>query len=298
MDAIPVILSAANTIAGGISQIFTNDQNQRNYMQSLQHNVDMWHKNNAYNHPAAVMQRLSSAGLSPHLVYGQGGVTPSTQISPLQRPQNVAPSFSVDPSMFVALKQLEMQKKSNDADVELKEAQTNKVIADTDMVDIQKQLVSTQTKIQEQLYDFNTRKNIQEIRSMDLDNDLKDQLMDLTVELSRLQNEKYRQEIFNEQYLREYKAQLMAAQTDSAHASAHSSRVNANWTEAQKDFFLATRDVVADTLSIDRDIKFHQGWKNLRERNKTIQNAIEDSEIVQGINGLLNPVASLLRFIK
>lgn len=305
MGILSGIASVGSTIANGVSQIQTNKQNQINYEKSLQHQEQMWHKNNAYNDPTAVMRRLGVAGLSPHLVYGQGGVTPATQVSPLQRPQNVAPSFSLDPSMFVAIKQLEMQKKqldiqekANDADVKLKEAQKEKVLADTGMVDVQKQLITVQTQIQEQLYDFNTRKYIEEIRSMKLDNDLKDELMDLTIELSRLQNEKYRQEIFNEKYLREYKAQLMSAQTLSALSSADSAQVNARWTEAQKDFFLATRRVVSDTLMHERDLKFHETWKNARERGLTTQHWIEDSHVIQALNGVTFPLANLLRFIK
>lgn len=41
-------------------------------------NLEMWNLNNAYNDPAAQMERLQKAGLNPNLVYGGGNVTGNT----------------------------------------------------------------------------------------------------------------------------------------------------------------------------------------------------------------------------
>ena len=41
-------------------------------------NLQMWNLQNAYNDPAAQMERLQKAGLNPNLVYGCGNVTGNT----------------------------------------------------------------------------------------------------------------------------------------------------------------------------------------------------------------------------
>lgn len=39
---------------------------------AYQRQVEMWHMQNAYNSPEQQMARFGSAGLNPHLIYGQG----------------------------------------------------------------------------------------------------------------------------------------------------------------------------------------------------------------------------------
>lgn len=58
-----------NTIGKGLNRLLgTNDaMKQQNQMQ-----WDMWNAQNAYNTPAAQMQRLKDAGLNPMLVYNSG----------------------------------------------------------------------------------------------------------------------------------------------------------------------------------------------------------------------------------
>lgn len=58
-----------NSIGEGLNRLLgTNDaMKQQNQMQ-----WDMWNAQNAYNTPAAQMQRLKEAGLNPMLVYGSG----------------------------------------------------------------------------------------------------------------------------------------------------------------------------------------------------------------------------------
>lgn len=60
-------------------------------------NKRMWQMQNEYNLPVNQMQRLSAAGLNPHLVYGNGGASATASI-----PQGVAQGhfnagFNVDP---------------------------------------------------------------------------------------------------------------------------------------------------------------------------------------------------------
>lgn len=59
----------AGKIGGQVNNLLgtTEVMNQQNQMQ-----WDMWNAQNAYNTPAAQMQRLKAAGLNPMLVYGSG----------------------------------------------------------------------------------------------------------------------------------------------------------------------------------------------------------------------------------
>lgn len=59
--------------------------------EAYQRDVAMWNLQNAYNAPAAQMQRLEQAGLNKNLVYGSGNVTGNTAGSPPSYPQVTYP---------------------------------------------------------------------------------------------------------------------------------------------------------------------------------------------------------------
>ncbi len=65
--AIPLIASALSSVAGGI---IGNNSRKREASRSRAHDINMWDKTNAYNHPSAQMERLRASGLNPNLVYG------------------------------------------------------------------------------------------------------------------------------------------------------------------------------------------------------------------------------------
>ena len=81
-------MGAALNVAGMVSpigrglvntqlQYTTNKENRRFALEQQrlqnQFNLDMWNRQNAYNTPAAQVQRLMAAGLNPNLAYGQLG---------------------------------------------------------------------------------------------------------------------------------------------------------------------------------------------------------------------------------
>lgn len=83
----------------------------------------MYNKNNAYNSPAAQMQRLKDAGLNPDLVYGDGSLTSPSQApaggAMAPTPTAGAPHFEnpfADAGQIIANKKLiESQARANDA---------------------------------------------------------------------------------------------------------------------------------------------------------------------------------------
>lgn len=84
-----------NAIASGIQALTTigHDVSSRAYSrkqnrQQRDHEVFMWHAQNAYNHPLAQRKRLEEAGLNPNLMYGSGSVA-NTADSPKISPRHI-----------------------------------------------------------------------------------------------------------------------------------------------------------------------------------------------------------------
>lgn len=68
----PMIGGALSGLGGAGAQRQANRANQRMAQTEFDNNLRMWNMQNAYNTPAAQMQRFKDAGLNPNLIYGQG----------------------------------------------------------------------------------------------------------------------------------------------------------------------------------------------------------------------------------
>lgn len=74
----------------------TNKANRELAELSYQQNVEQWERENAYNHPAEQMKRLTEAGLNPNLVYGSGSAVQTSAHSPqMSYPQMQAPKLDI-----------------------------------------------------------------------------------------------------------------------------------------------------------------------------------------------------------
>ncbi len=117
-------LAAASIAAGANmnSTLWTNAANEEMQQQQNKWNLEQWHRNNAYNHPAAQMQRLKQAGLNPDLLYGQNASgAMGNSSSPAQGTQPIPKQpFFLDPTMFAQLGLIDAQKKNVDADTQVK----------------------------------------------------------------------------------------------------------------------------------------------------------------------------------
>lgn len=67
---LPLIGTGVSALGTAIGGLFGNRSRKREASRSRAHDINMWDKTNAYNHPSAQMERLRSAGLNPNLVYG------------------------------------------------------------------------------------------------------------------------------------------------------------------------------------------------------------------------------------
>lgn len=117
--------AVVGTGANIISTAMTNRANERMQQQQNAWNLAQWERNNAYNSPAAQMQRLKAAGLNPDLMYGQnsGGASgnspapaPGTQPIPKQ-------PFRVDPYLTAQLKLLASQTYKNNMEGKVSDIQ-------------------------------------------------------------------------------------------------------------------------------------------------------------------------------
>ncbi len=108
-----------------ISTAMTNSANERMQHEQNKWNLEQWDRNNAYNHPAAQMQRLKAAGLNPDLMYGQNaGGAMGNSSSPAQGTQPIPKQpFRVDPYLTAQLKLLASQTYKNNMDGKVSDIQ-------------------------------------------------------------------------------------------------------------------------------------------------------------------------------
>lgn len=156
-------IGGINTFGNILSVSMANRANERMQQQQNKWNLDQWNRNNAYNHPAAQMQRLKAAGLNPDLMYQQG--TPGMSSSPAQGSNPIPKQpfrMDLDPTMFAQLSLIDAQKKNVDADTQVKLAdaegrQQNNFIKQLDVVKtkaILKRLDNTLEDNKEELFDL------------------------------------------------------------------------------------------------------------------------------------------------
>lgn len=69
----------------------TNAQNYKMFKEQQAYNLDMWNKQNEYNLPVNQVQRLLAAGINPSAVFGNGSVTPASQVGGVNQPNLVTP---------------------------------------------------------------------------------------------------------------------------------------------------------------------------------------------------------------
>lgn len=126
---------AANSAAGFITGLFNRGYNESQYSKVRKDNLKDWEMQNAYNSPAAQMERLKAAGLNPHLVYGNGAVANNASQPKTAEMQTVAleaPRF--DPGAVMGAY----------FDTQVKQAQTDNLKAQKTVLDQEALLKSVQ----------------------------------------------------------------------------------------------------------------------------------------------------------
>ncbi len=123
-----VATAAINQTGNIISTAMANEANERMQHEQNKWNLEQWNRNNAYNHPAAQMQRLKAAGLNPDLMYGQNaGGAMGNSSAPAQGTQPIPKQpfrMDLDPLMLAQLKNIEADTNLKNSDANQKDALT------------------------------------------------------------------------------------------------------------------------------------------------------------------------------
>lgn len=132
-------ISNATNFGSALINYFTqksiNKTNKELAEMAYQQNVEQWGRENAYNHPSAQMARLAEAGLNPNLVYGNGSAVQTSARSPqMDYPYMQAPHLDFQLSNFLSDA---LNAKMKVMEIQNIEANTNKVNAETEGIEIQ-----------------------------------------------------------------------------------------------------------------------------------------------------------------
>lgn len=134
--------AAINAGAGIIGNLIAGRQSRKNLEMQNAFNVEMWNAQNAYDHPAAQMERLREAGLNPNLVYGNGAVGNTSGPAPKSADTSqIKPYF--DPATAVSSAITTYQ------DIQLRNAQIDNIKAQTDNIQARTNTESFRTSLTE-----------------------------------------------------------------------------------------------------------------------------------------------------
>ena len=224
----------------------TNEQNYKTWRESLLHdkqmldyqnafNEEMWNKQNAYNAPQAVVDRMKAAGINPASMFGQA--TPASSLQSANA-NSSAPSYNVAPRMDAHVNPINFDTSFVGAalnafyDNQLKNEQAKKVSADGAIsaanADVQRQrnaleLVNLDVEIGKKLAD----KSLSDAQR-DYYESLRDQVRQ-TMDLQKAQ--------WNDLVVKEKKNNALTdANTENALASATAKRAEAHLTNVIAEF--------------------------------------------------------------
>jgi len=138
-----LISGGASLISGGANAISTGKMNKKNrefsremYNLNVVDNRKNWDLQNAYNHPAEQMKRLTEAGLNPALIYGggSGSFSAGSVSSATPRPTaGTPPQLDLNAvgvmGSVLAAKRFELDQKLTEANVQKIQAETARIEA-------------------------------------------------------------------------------------------------------------------------------------------------------------------------
>lgn len=128
-SAIEGAAAVANTGGGLFASAMNNRANRKAADLAYKRGIRNWNLQNAYNSPAAQMQRFKDAGLNPNLIYGQGN-SGNASPPPEYRPPHIekanpVPNFSGITQTYMNAQQMQAGIEQVKANTELTRARTN-----------------------------------------------------------------------------------------------------------------------------------------------------------------------------
>lgn len=168
--AVDALLPAGIAAVGSVlsNALNVSNQNKQNnesrkfswqmYAQQRRDAMADWNMQNAYNDPAAQMERLKNAGLNPHLVYGKGADAQSQSAprgSSAPTPTFNAPRMNLDTTSLALMALQAQQLKAN---ISRTEAETEAIRSRTVGTEFQNEL-NRAIGIDQMQYKYNTEVN-------------------------------------------------------------------------------------------------------------------------------------------
>ncbi|AXQ65955.1 MAG: DNA pilot protein [Microviridae sp.] len=128
MSTWQAVASMGSSFANLAGNIAGNKARKRESERTRAHDLNMWDKTNAYNHPSAQMERLRASGLNPNLVYGgsSGGTAGTANALPGAKDPKINDlQLGENPMMqYVTMKNTEAQTENVRSQQNLNEANT------------------------------------------------------------------------------------------------------------------------------------------------------------------------------
>lgn len=243
------------------------------YDKQRQDNISDWNAMNKYNSPEQQMQRLREAGLNPNLVYGKGadntavmikGSNPTTNNQPVVGyKDHLTPAMQAGMNTITQYQNYKMQQQQTDnlqkqaalmqQEAELKQAQTETERSRKAGQDIQNIKSGTERNILD--WDYNQKLKLGDIniRSAELDRDLKEQALALNLdkyELQRLESAQNRRLVY--QQMLKTKEERLAQ-------------------EIQNDIARNTKEEVIRYKKLELDV-LRQNLRNLEKTGRLLDN--------------------------
>lgn len=126
------LAAAGTSIYNAVQQNRTNKQSIYETEKARQFQEYMQDKMNLYNTPSEQMARLQAAGLNPNLIYDNQGVMPAANVGSQPSPNLQSPYLANDIyNAILQNKQLSLQERIADANIEKIEAETGKILEAT-----------------------------------------------------------------------------------------------------------------------------------------------------------------------
>lgn len=246
------------SIAGGLFSANQAKKNrafqERMYNKQVEDNINFWKMQQEYDLPSAQLQRIMDAGLSPLLMYGEGGLTGNVASAPpasAQAPhgaQGSASSFntSIDlPNLALIRQQIaESQSReylnyheaeNRDADTSLKGLQGQQLKIETDFQKDSYQLrldtLKAEKDLKDSLFYLNYRqanKLVKEVDFMNKQIENIDSEIEARKDLTKAQVDKMKAEVEQGWKRLTGELALMSAQARNALANAYAAQINAN----------------------------------------------------------------------
>lgn len=188
-DAIGIGQAVINPVVQHFQNVKNRQFAREQYQTQRQDALSDWQMQNAYNSPAAQMQRFKDAGLNPHLIYGQGNVAQPMRSSSPQSSQGAAPRLEMRsmyqfPLMNLQKELSETQISQMNATIARQRVETIKAMSQIDLNRVGLKRANIAAWVDEQLKDTRVQSEMMDLGSKQIRNEYNQRQLDWQAQLA------------------------------------------------------------------------------------------------------------------